>query len=194
MEAISEQFRIAVPRGSSIHQYQNAFNRFLYENRNRVNTLIIDDAQNLEKREHIEILRLLQNLETPQRKLLNLVLIGQLELIPLIKAHPNFEQRVSNAFVLKGMSYEDMKSMIKYRLAKAGYTQENDLFDEEAYRSVYQYSDGIPREVVTICRNSMMIAQRIHREKIQNSIVLYAMNHTMVKGLNFEEKLSQPVS
>jgi type II secretory pathway predicted ATPase ExeA len=183
MESICEQFRIEVPRGSSLLQYQNAFNRFLYESRGLVNTLIIDDSQNLEKREHIELLRLLQNLETPQHKLLNLVLFGQLELIPQIQAHPNFAQRVNNAFVLKPMSYEDMKAMIEYRLAKSGCPQGDSVFEEEAYRTIFQYSEGVPREVITICRNSMMIAHRIRREKIPNSVVLYAINHTMAKGL-----------
>lgn len=189
MEAICDQFKITVPRGSSLHQYQDAFNHFLFENRNKINTLIIDDSQNLEKREHIELLRLLQNLETPQHKLLNLVLFGQMELVPLIKAHPNFEQRVNNAFVLKPMSFDDMKAMIDYRVAKAGYPQGESLFEEDSYRTIYQYSEGTPREVITICRNSMMIAHRIRRDKIPNSVVLYAINHTMAKGLMSEDRV-----
>ncbi|GMV66540.1 MAG: hypothetical protein AMXMBFR75_23360 [Candidatus Hinthialibacteria bacterium] len=190
MEAICEQFRIAVPPGASLLKYQNAFNQFLYQSRNKINTLIIDDAQNLEKREHIEFLRLLQNLETPQYKLVNLVLFGQLELIPLIKAHPNFEQRINNTFVLKPMSYEDMKGMIRYRLAKSGYSSSVDMFEEESYRTIFQYSEGIPREIVSICRNSMMIAHRIRRDVIQNSVVLYAINHTMAKGLMSQERVA----
>jgi general secretion pathway protein A len=188
MEAICEQFRIPAPRGSSLLQYQNTFNRFLYDSREKINTLIIDDAQNLEKREHIEILRLLQNLETPQHKLLNLVLFGQLELLPLIQAHPNFEQRVNNAFVVKAMSFEDMKAMIQYRLAKAGVPQGEEIFEEESFRTIFQYSEGIPREVITICRNSMVIAHRIRREKIPQSVVLYAINHTMAKGIVAAQK------
>jgi general secretion pathway protein A len=194
MEAICEQFRIQVPRGSSLHTYQNSFNRFLFDSRNRINTLIIDDAQNLEKREHIEILRLLQNLEAPQYKLLNLILIGQLELIPLIKAHPNFEQRVSNAFALKSMSYDDLCNMIRYRLNKAGYKNKIDLFDEDSYQAIFQYSQGIPREIVNICRNSLLIAQRIRRPHIQQSIVMYAINHTMMKGLASLERDVQVAS
>lgn len=190
MEAISEQFRMTVPKGASLHQYQNQFNHFLYENRSRINTLIIDDAQNLERREHIEVLRLLQNLETPQHKLLNLVLFGQLELIPHLQAHPNFQQRVNNAFVLRPMVYEEMKAMIRYRLAKAGYPHKEDIFEEEAYRTIFHYSDGVPREVITICRNSMMIAHRINRKRILNSIVLYAIKNTTVKGLIADQLVS----
>lgn len=189
MESICEQFRVPLPPNASLQAYQSAFNRFLYENRNKINTLIIDDAQNLERREHIELLRLLQNIETPHHKLLNLVLFGQLELIPHIRSHPNFEQRINNAFILRPMSFDDMRAMIRYRLAKSGYSSSEELFEEESYRTIYQYSEGIPREVVTICRNSMMIAQRIRRDKIPNSVVLYAINHTMAKGLLSDERI-----
>jgi general secretion pathway protein A len=184
MEAICEQFRILIAPGSSPYRYQNSFNQFLYESRDKINTLIIDDAQNLEKREQIEVLRLLQNLETPQHKLLNLVLFGQLELIPRIQASPNFSQRVNNAFVLKPMSPQDMRTMISYRLRKAGLPAGTDLFDEGAYEVIYDYSKGVPRDVIGVCRNAMMIAQRIGRPRIQRSIVQYAINNTMVRGLS----------
>ncbi len=183
MEAICEQFRINVPKGSGLHHYQSIFNRFLFESRNKINTLIIDDAQNLEKREHIELLRLLQNMETPQHKLLNLVLFGQLELIQLLQAHPNFKQRINNAFRLTPLSYSDMKSMIEFRLEKAGYPKENAVFDEDSLEFIYQQSDGTPREVVNICRNCLMIAHRIGREQVQKSIVQYAVNNTMALGV-----------
>ncbi|MCA9435488.1 MAG: AAA family ATPase [Candidatus Omnitrophica bacterium] len=187
MEAICEQFRIVVSPGASLHHGQTLFNRFLYENRNKINTLIIDDAQNLEKKEHIELLRLLQNMETPQHKLLNLVLFGQLELIDLLEAHPNFKQRINNAFRLNSMSFADMKEMVSYRLKKAGYTPEEEVFDQESLEAIYEESRGIPREVVNICRNCLMIAHRIGRGRVQKSIVQYAINNTMAIGV-FREK------
>lgn len=183
MEAICEQFRIPVPLGAGLVQNQSAFNRFLFDHRNKINTLIIDDAQNLEKREHIELLRLLQNMETPQHKLLNLVLFGQLELIHILQAHPNFKQRINNAFRLNPLSYSDMKSMIAFRLAKAGYPEDASIFDEESLETIYEQSEGIPREVVNICRNCLMIAHRIGRERIQRSIVQYAVKNTMALGV-----------
>jgi len=183
MEAILSQFQIEPGNKPSLFTCQQKFNEFLYHNRNRVNTLIIDDAQNLIKKEHIELLRLLQNLETPQHKLLNLVLFGQLDLIPAIKAHPNFEQRVNSAFVLNPLTYEDMTEMIRFRLHKAGLPPGEELFDDESYRTIYEFSLGIPREVVTICRNVLVIAKRIKKRKVQNSIVLYTINNITAKGL-----------
>ena len=182
MEEICHQFRIPVAR-PTMNAYQSGFNQFLIDNRNRINTLIVDDAQNLDKRENLETLRLLQNIETPQHKLLNLVMFAQMELIPGIKAQPNFEQRVNNAYVLSALSYNEMISMIHFRLQKAGLDSQVSLFDEESLRTIYEYSQGIPREVVTICRNAMVVAKRIGRPNVQNSIVMYAVNNLTVKGL-----------
>ncbi len=182
LEEICNQFRLPVAR-PTMSAYQHAFNQFLGNNRNRINTLIIDDAQNLDKKEHLEILRLLQNIETPEHKLLNLVMFAQLELIPVVKAQPNFEQRVNNAYVLNPLSREDTINMIRFRLQKAGLDSEASIFDDEALSTICEYSQGIPREVVTICRNSMVLAKRIGQAKIQNSIVLYAINNLTVKGL-----------
>jgi general secretion pathway protein A len=182
MEEICNQFRIPVQK-PTINAYQSAFNQFLVNNRNRINTLIVDDAQNLDKKEHLETLRLLQNIETPQSKMLNLIMFAQLELIPVIKAQPNFEQRVNNAYVLNPLSYEETANMIRFRLAKAGLNAEENLFDEESLQTIYEFSQGSPRDIVTICRNSMVIAKRIGQPRIQNSIVMYAINNLTVKGL-----------
>ena len=181
MEEICNQFRVPVTR-PTINAYQQAFNEFLIDNRNRVNTLIVDDAQNLEKKEHLEILRLLQNIETPKHKLLNLIMFAQMELIPVVKSQPNFEQRVNNAYVLNPLSYEDTASMIRFRLQKAGLNG-GAVFDDDSIETIYEYSQGVPREVVTLCRNAMVVARRIGRARIEKSIVLYATNNLTVKGL-----------
>lgn len=183
MSEICRQFGVSVNGNSNMPAYQNAFNAFLYNNRNRINTLIIDDAQNLSRTEHIEILRLLQNLETPQHKLLNLVLFGQMELIGAIRSHPNFEQRVNNAHVLNPFSFEDTAAMIVFRLCKAGWPQGEVLFDDESVRLVYEISRGVPREIVTLCRNSLVVAARIGRRRIQRDIVDYTVNNITAKGL-----------
>ena len=182
MEEICNQFRVPVEE-RTINGYQHAFNQFLIDNRNRINTLIIDDAQNLSKKEQLEVLRLLQNIETPGHKLLNLLMFGQMELIPAIKAQPNFEQRVNNAYILNPLTYEDMVKMIRFRLQKAGLQGDELIFDEESLKTVFEYCGGIPREVVTICRNAMVIAKRIGQTNIQNSIVQYAIGNLTVKGL-----------
>ena len=66
--------------------YMDTLNAYLVSNRDRINTLIIDDAQNLNKRGQLELLRLAQNLESPQHKLLNLVLFAQMEWMQVLRA------------------------------------------------------------------------------------------------------------
>ena len=183
LEAILEQFKVPFENQSSFSGRQSAFNNFIYENRNRINTLIIDDAQNLSKKDHIELLRLLQNLETPQHKLLNLVMFGQMDLVPAIKRQPNFEQRVNNAYILNPLNFDDMKEMIQFRLLKCGLSGEHELFEPGCFELIYEHSGGVPREVITICRNSLVLAKRIKKDMVQKGIVMYAINNLIPKGV-----------
>ena len=183
MQTILDQFNIPAPVKETHLASQNAFNQYLAQNRHRINTLIIDDAQNLGKAEHLEALRLLQNLETPHHKLLNLVMFGQMDLIPAIKERPNFEQRVNNAYVLKPLTYEDTCKMVAYRLQKAGMQEDKSIFEEACLKAIYDASGGIPREIVTVCRNALVLAGRIQQPVIQESIIHYVINNLTPKGV-----------
>ena len=87
LESIVAQFGLR-PRENSFVAHMEALNQHLLENRGRICTLIIDDAQNLNKRGQLELLRLIQNLETQQQKLLNLLLFAQLEWVQVLRAAP----------------------------------------------------------------------------------------------------------
>lgn len=182
LEAIVTQFKIEI-EGDSTYNYTNSLNKFLFDNKNCINTLFIDDGQNL-KEDHIELLRLIQNLESPQHKLLNIVIFGQLEMIPLIESQVNFSQRVNTAFVLNPLDFEDTKNLISFRLHQAGLAQNEDIFNGESYQIIYEFSQGIPREIVTICRNSLGIANRIGKRRIDQRIILYTIKNTTLKGLS----------
>ena len=182
LESIINAFGINPSRRSTI-AYTNDFTGFIFENRNRLNTLIIDDAQNLVSKGHIELLRLIQNLETPQHKLLSLVLFAQLEWLPLIRSKPSFEQRVNTAFVLNPLSLEQTKGLINFRLRKAGLPSGQEIFDEESIKTIYTHSEGIPRIIVLLCRNSLIIAERIKKKKITKEIILYTIKNTTIKGI-----------
>ena len=93
LQTVCEEFRIAVPPGAAtIKDYVDALNRFLLASHaaGRHSVLIIDEAQSLSA-EVLEQLRLLTNLETAERKLLQIVLIGQPELRGML-ARPDLEQ------------------------------------------------------------------------------------------------------
>lgn len=180
LEAIVAQFGLQ-PAEPSFIACMEALNRHLLENRHRICTLIVDDAQNLNKRGQIELLRLVQNLETEQHKLLNLVFFGQLEWSQVLRAAPNFEQRINVTYTLQPLSAEELRQFIEYRLSQAGSQPgTGPEFDARALLALHAYSDGSPRLTVTICRNALPVAAQLRTRVITPEIVLHTIDKTML--------------
>jgi len=180
LESIVLQFGLR-PAKQSFVDYMEALNRYLLANRDRICTLIIDDAQNLNKRGQVELLRLIQNLETPQHKLLNLVLFAQLEWMQVLKAAPNFEQRINMTCTLPPIHVEETRHVIEFRLKQSG--GDGDLapvFADDAVRVIHAYAEGNPRVIVTICRNALLLAGHIGTRRIDEEVVLHTIEKTTV--------------
>jgi len=179
LEAIINQFQLK-PSDRTFAAYMNALNEYLLANRNRVSTLIIDDAQNLNKRGQLELLRLAQNLETPQHKLLNLVCFAQVEWTRVLEAAPNFLQRVNLVYTLSPLSPQDLREMIHFRIEQAGGEGlRAPVFEDEAIETIHAYSQGIPRVIVSLCRNSLLLASQLEQRRITDDIVLHTIEKTM---------------
>lgn len=178
LEAIVNQFELR-PADRTFGEYMRVLNEYLLANRNRVSTLIIDDAQNLNKRGQLELLRLAQNLETPQHKLLNLVCFAQLEWIRVLEAAPNFLQRVNLVYTLSAFSVDDLRELIQFRLKQAGASGEYaPEFDDAAVRTIHSFSEGNPRVIVGLCRNSLLLASQIEQRRITAEMVLHTIEKT----------------
>jgi type II secretory pathway predicted ATPase ExeA len=178
LEAIIKQFKLH-PEERSFTSYMEALNHYLMASRGRVTTLIIDDAQNLNKRGQLELLRLAQNLETQQHKLLNLVLFAQLEWARVLDAAPNFKQRVNLTYTLEQLSRDDVKQFIRFRLAQAGLNAANAApFDDAAITLIHSYSQGNPRLVVTLCRNALFFAAQVKAKTVSREIVVHTIEKT----------------
>ena len=178
LEAIIQQFGLS-PEKRSFASYMESLNRYLIVNRDRVNTLIIDDSQNLNKRGQLELLRLAQNLETPQHKLLNLVLFAQLEWSRVLQAAPNFQQRVNMTYTLEPLSVADVEQFIRFRLTHAGSPPEKtNLFDSEAVQLIHTFSEGNPRVIVTLCRNALLFAAHSKKAQVNREVVLHTIDKT----------------
>lgn len=178
LESIVAQFGLR-PSEHSFVGHMEALNGHLLENRDRICTLIIDDAQNLNKRGQLELLRLIQNLETQQQKLLNLVLFAQLEWMQVLRAAPNFEQRVNLTYTLQAIQFEETRQFIEFRLRQAGAEPGNGpVFEESALRAIHAYSEGSPRVIVTLCRNSLLLAAQLRSQRISSEIVLHTIDKT----------------
>ena len=178
LEAIVKGFGLQ-PEKRSFATYMEELNNYLIINRHRINTLVIDDAQNLNKRGQLELLRLAQNLETPQHKLLNLVLFSQLEWARVLEAAPNFQQRINMTYTLTPLSPEEVRNFIQFRLGQAGATGENaPQFQDEAISIIHRYSGGNPRVIVTLCRNSLLFALQTKNPFIDRQVVLNTIDKT----------------
>lgn len=136
---------------------RESLERFLFQKaitENKTVTLIIDEAQKLND-ESLEILRVLLNYETNEFKLLQLVLLGQLELHSKIMAIGNFFDRISFKYTLNPLDFDESKEMIEFRIRQAGYSANMHLFLDEAIKEIYQYSRGYPRKITMLCHRAL---------------------------------------
>jgi general secretion pathway protein A len=145
------------PGFRSTLDYKEAIERFLFkkcvDEENTV-VLVIDEAQKLNP-SSLEILRTLLNYETNEYKLLQLVVMGQMELLPRLKRIRNFSDRISLKYILNPLDVSETKNMIDFRLEQAGYDSENKLFTEEAKDLIYQYTQGYPRRIANLCHSAL---------------------------------------
>ena len=131
---ISPFFRSTIDHKEAIEKY--LFRKCVEEKKTVV--LLIDEGQKLTQ-PHLEILRTLLNYETNQFKLLQLVILAQMEFLPKIKRIKNFIDRISLKYIINALDQIETQRLIDFRLRQAGYRAEESLFSFEAYRKIYEY-------------------------------------------------------
>ncbi len=129
---------------------------------------LIDEAQILSLDAFREI-RLLLNLETPEEKLLHLVLLGQPELKNRIDKVPQLKQRVNVRFHLEPLTKKETKAYIKHRLKVAGSKKE--IFTEKSLDKLYSVSKGLPRIINNIAQNALFVGATEDRKEIPPDII-----------------------
>lgn len=117
---------------------------------NKTVVLIIDEGQKLNQA-GIEVLRTLLNYETNEFKLLQLIIMAQLEFLENVGKVRNFMDRVAYKYVLNPLDEEETKEMIEYRLNQAGFCRDMPLFADSAINEIYNYTKGYPRKITNIC-------------------------------------------
>ena len=146
------------------------------------NVLIIDEAQNLSA-EVLEQLRLLTNLETNERKLLQIVLIGQPELRDML-AQPEMEQlaqRVIARFHLEALSEKETVHYIRHRLSVAG-LRSAEPFDRASMQRIHKLSRGVPRRINLLCDRALLGAYAGGRSRVDTGIVQKAAAEVFGSG------------
>ncbi|MBI5025973.1 MAG: AAA family ATPase [Nitrospirae bacterium] len=158
LQAINQDFGLEC-KEKSPKLLIDSLNAFLFDSfshgKNAV--LLIDEAQNL-RPEALEMIRLLSNLETEKKKLLQIVLIGQPELRDIIKSPglTQLNQRIGLRYHLGPLDIEETEGYIKHRIKVAGGNES--LFSKGAIKAVYEFSGGIPRLINLICDRALIAA------------------------------------
>ncbi|RJG21395.1 ExeA family protein [Massilia cavernae] len=172
LQSVCEEFHIPLPAGDSVKGYVDAINRHLLAShaQGRNNVLIIDEAQNLSA-DVLEQLRLLTNLETSERKLLQVILIGQPELRTML-ARPELEQlaqRVIARYHLGSLTEEETGSYIAHRLAVAGAA--GMPFPPSTTKLVYRLTQGVPRRINLLCDRALLGAYVENTHEVNRAIL-----------------------
>lgn len=168
-QAIAEELGIVTPSRATQHDVVRLLTQRLLElaSESKRIIVIIDEAQELPEKT-LEAVRLLTNLETEKRKLLQVVLFGQPELDERLNQPGirQLRQRITFSYKLKPLDLAAMTEYIRHRLRIAGY-RGSPLFDEQALRLIYKASRGTPRLVNILCNKCLLAAYGRGDEHIQ---------------------------
>lgn len=180
MLALAEELEIPQDKDVDQHQLLKAINHRLLvlarEGKRAI--LCLDEAQAMPL-ESLEALRLLTNLETEKRKLLQIVMFGQPELDRKLQqeAIRQLNQRISFHYHLGPLTKDDMEFYVSHRLSVAGYTGSR-LFDQGAVKALYAASGGVPRLVNILAHKALMLVFGEGKQRTTARHVTAAANDT----------------
>ena len=184
LRSICDEFGVVVHASdgtATVKDHLDPLNRFLLQAyaEGRQAVLLIDEAQSLAPGV-LEQLRLLTNLETDERKLLQIILIGQPELRELV-ARPELEQlaqRIIARYHLGALDADETAHYVAHRLAVAG-RQGPSPFDDAALRRLHRLSGGIPRRINLIADRALLGAYAAGRDRIDARLVAQAATEVL---------------
>lgn len=166
--ALAEEFRVPLERGTDQYLLLKGLTHALLEcARNGQRALVcLDEAQAMPL-ESLEVLRLLTNLETEKRKLLQVVLFGQPELDERLKHNSirQLRQRISFQYDLRGLNKHELDRYLRHRLAVAGFAGES-LFSTGAVGKLHRITGGTPRLVNIVAHKALMLAFSDGRQQV----------------------------
>lgn len=179
--SVCDELGVSYPEGTeSLKILIDLLNRHLLtvHSQGRRTVLIIDEAQNLST-DVLEQVRLLTNLETPTRKLLQILLIGQPELQSMMDKPElrQLGQRITARYHLTPLQLHETIAYIQHRLEVGG--AKRPIFTKGALRRVHALSKGVPRLINTICDRALLGAYARKRERISRRLVQKAAFEVM---------------
>ncbi len=194
LETICDELHITRPEQGSIKQLVDRLNSYLLEANahGRKTVLIIDEAQNLSI-DVLEQLRLLTNLETNRYKLLQIVLLGQPELLQILNRQEmrQLSQRVTARCHLGPLDAAEIGSYIRHRLNIAGCTRP--LFPDTLSKTIWQLTGGIPRLINLVCDRALLGAYALECQQVDSKILSQAAGEVLGDLQPSRQRITAPV-
>ena len=172
------------------HRFKNKaeryqiFTKFLAEEhkKQRRVILIVDEAQNMDI-ETLEELRLLSNVNIAEHIKLQMILVGQPELVEKLNKPEliQFAQRISIEYHLKPLSFDETQKYIAHRLQVAG--GDPAIFNEAAMAAVFYYTEGVPRLINNVCDLAMVFAFASETKRIGWKTIVEVVNERKTGGI-----------
>ena len=162
-------------QGKTRFEIEQALKDYLLQQNREAKTvaLLIDEAQKVTDGA-LESLCDLSNLETEQEKLLQIVLVGQPELIVKLRkpALQRIKQRIAIHYQTRALSLaSEVEHYIRHRLRAAGY-EGPEIFNQKALEAIWSYSSGTPRLINTLCDNALAMASRAGRKRVSAYVIV----------------------
>ena len=177
LSGLAKMFGVGNPACRSTLDHKDAIEKYLFHkgvDENKTIILLIDEGQKLTPT-FLEILRTLLNYETNEYKLLQLVILAQMELLPRIRRINNFFDRITLKYIINPLDESETGDLIEFRLHQAGYNGGEKLFSDSAVKMVYGHSMGYPRKIAILCHNALeklvMNEKRIVDETLMLEVV-----------------------
>ena len=174
---LAERFEIPVNTADgaapTVLDYLKAIEKFLFEKcveQNKTIVLLIDESQKLSD-ECIEILRTILNYETNEYKILQLVLMGQMELLPRLAAIKNLWDRIALKYTLNPLDEQEVRELVDFRLRQAGYVSRYPLFTDNAVTEIFNYTQGYPRRIAMVCHDALEYLVMYNKEIVDGEII-----------------------
>ena len=172
-----ERFHISIDSNNGkdprLLDYMKTIERFLFEKgveENHTIVLLIDESQKLIE-PCLEILRTLLNYETNEYKILQLILMSQMELLPRISQIKNLWDRIALKYVINPLEEDEVQELIEFRLRQAGYVSRYKLFSDSAINAIYNYTQGYPRRFTILCHDALEYLVMYKKEMVDKEVI-----------------------
>lgn len=173
IRALKIEFEPDVDTQAGIAEYKTAIKDFLFQkgvSETKTVVLLIDEAQKLSL-SSLETLRTLLNFETNEYKLIQLVLLAQLEIVPKLKQMQNLMDRINLKFMLRPLNQEEVGELIRFRLQQAALWRGNYLFTDEAIQLIYEVTGGFPRRITMLCHRALESAVMYNLARVDKDLI-----------------------